>query len=99
MDSTKCCYIRSQGKTWTIAKPHHRHGLEMYLDIRKKNTMHQTDPILICTQQEDGAVFMAHYRKKNPSVYSFQEYSPEAGDNGQEYDIMFCPIMVPLASK
>lgn len=99
MDTTKACYIRSQGKSWSLARPHHRHGLEMYLEIRKKNRIREADPIMICTQQEDGSVFMAHYRKKNSAIYSFQESSQNEDDKGVEYDIMLCPIMVPLASK
>ena len=99
MDTTKVCYIRSQGKSWMHAENYHRRGLDLYLDIRKNKMMYQPDPVLICTQRVDGSIFMAHYRKKNLSVYTFKEYSYDLGDMGEEYDIMYCPLMVPLGPK
>jgi hypothetical protein len=99
MNTTQICYIRSRGKSWTHCESHHQHGLDLYLDIRRNKNMRQTDPILICTQRKDGSIFMAYYRKKNPSIYSFQEYSYDLGDMGDEYDIMYCPLMVSLGPK
>ncbi len=95
MSMNKICYIRSKGKHWTIAEDHYRHGLEMYLELCQDKNLRQTEGITICSQKRDGEIFMANYRKKNLSVYSVQDTS----NDSEEFDIMFCPIQVPLGSK
>lgn len=90
MESSKVCYIRRRGYPWTIPEPCYRRGLELYFEQQKNTLMPSSGPIMICSQNLDGSIFMANYRKKNALVYTFQIHHPFSDEVEEEMDIMLC---------
>lgn len=90
----KGCYLRKSGiigyGSWEPASIYHRRALELYLEIQKKNTLQQQDPVSICSTTYDGSTFMANFSKKSQGVYLFQEQGSD-----DSYEIMFCSVSLP----
>jgi hypothetical protein len=67
------CFLRRQGpQGWTRARAHHRHALELFLEMPLSRTI-GGEPVRISVPHLDGGDFVAFFQRVNPVICQYRD--------------------------